>query len=71
MYGPWWNLAPSGRTEINKESRKSFISEDFVGKVNIDFFQLFFNLLKSNLLVSFQFSGITQFVIRLLVLSVF
>ncbi|XP_068749204.1 F-box/LRR-repeat protein 4-like isoform X2 [Montipora capricornis] len=30
MYGPWWNLAPSGRTEINKESRKSFISEDFV-----------------------------------------
>lgn len=34
-YGPWWDIAPSGKAPINKKAKRNVVSEDFVGKVNV------------------------------------
>lgn len=29
-YGPWWDIAPSGKAPINKKAKRNVLSEDFV-----------------------------------------
>ncbi|XP_015773209.1 PREDICTED: F-box/LRR-repeat protein 4-like [Acropora digitifera] len=29
-YGPWWDIAPSGKAPINKKAKRNVVSEDFV-----------------------------------------